>query len=172
MPDVPSPVSESDPHTLDSIGTSEWSGITDNDTGVTIDLPGGVRETWIMEAVDGQLVPGKVYACSDSTGLVSVGVHISQNSTEIRPDPQGVAETTARQYMPDTELLVSRPVIVNGNNAVDAEMTWSGEGTGVLFLRVVDTPRYGMTLYVAADVAYRDRAQQIFDRINTSMRVP
>lgn len=151
-----------------------WTPVTDAGTGVSAELPGPARQgTEPVLAVDRE-AEGVAYRALDPSGRVEAVLHISPLPTDERVDPQQVAERTAHFVL--GELAESRPLVAEGHPAVDARIVgWprsGGSGRGLLILRIIDTPRFEVTVEANGNTADAALARQVFDQVCAHLRVP
>lgn len=141
---------------------------------VRADLPGPARKESEPVIGDDQEAQGVAYRAFEPSGRVEAVLHIAPLPTEERTGPQTVAERTA--HLVDGEPPVTRPLVVEGHPAVDARIDgWpraGGSGSGTLLLRIIDTPRFEITIEANGDTADDPLVREVFDRVCASLRIP
>jgi hypothetical protein len=151
-----------------------WTPVTDPGTGVSVYLPGPAQPDTETVVGPGAEAEGTVYSALEPSGRVEAVLHVSPLSRDERAAPQGVAEQTAHFVL--GELAESRQLVVERHPAVDARIDgWSrqgGSGTGTLILRIIDTPAYEVIVEANSDIADATLAQQVFEQVNASLRIP
>jgi hypothetical protein len=153
---------------------TSWTPVIDAGTGVSADLPGPARQATEPVLSYGPEDEGVAYHALEPSGRVEAVLHISPLPTGERPGPDVAAERTAHHLL--GALVESRPLVVEGHPAVDARIDgWprgGGSGNGTLILRIIDTPGFEVTVEANGDIADAALAQQVFDQVCASLRIP
>lgn len=172
--DPPAPTFPPAPTIAASGVPAGWTAVTDAATGVRAELPGPARRAEETVAAPQREDKGVAYHALDPTGRVEAVLHLSPLPAEDRVDPQETATRTA--HLVNGELVESRPVRVAGHAAVDARINqWpraGGSGRGILLVRIIDTPRFEVTVETNGDTEDAALIQRVFDQVCAGLRLP